>query len=127
MTPIFIPGRPRGPLPFSPAVRSNGFVFVSGQASVDEHGTIVPDTFEGEMRRSFENVRAVLKAGGLDFSDVVQARMYVRDPADLATFNRLYLDYFVEPFPARTTLTNCLPTSLRFEVDVTAAVRPSTT
>lgn len=123
MQQIFVPGRPPGPLPFSPAVVSNGFVFVSGQASVDERGAIVPDTFEGEMRRSFENVRDILAAAGLDFSDVVQTRMYVRDAEDLPACNRLYLDYFSEPFPARTTLTNCLPQTLRFEVDVLAATR----
>lgn len=125
MEPIFVPDRPSGPLPFSPAVRSNGFVFVSGQASVDERGTIVPDTFAGEMRRSFENVVTVLAAAGLALSDVVQTRMYVRDPGDLAECNRIYLDYFDEPYPARTTITNCLPPTLRFEVDVTAAVRAS--
>lgn len=110
-------------LPFSAAIRANGFVFVSGQASVDGHGSIVADTFEGEFRRSMENVRGVLAAAGLDLSDAVQVRLYVRDAADLQTANHLYRDYFVPPFPARTTLTNCLPETLRFEVDVVALER----
>jgi len=52
-------------LPFTPAVEAGGFIFVSGQASVGEKGTIIPGTFEEEMRRSFENVIRVLSDVGL--------------------------------------------------------------
>ena len=79
---------PRSHLPFSPCVKVGPFVFVSGQASVDATGKIVADTFEGEVRRSIENMRAVLKAAGCDLSDVVQTRNYVRDASDVAEFNR---------------------------------------
>lgn len=118
--PINEPGVPTSHLPFSPAVKAGEFVFVSGQASVDENGKLVPDTFEGEVRRSFENVKRILAAAGLTLSDVVQVRSYVRDPADLPEYNRIYRDYFTPPFPARSTITNCLPESMRFEVDVVA-------
>ncbi|WP_116999050.1 RidA family protein [Desertimonas flava] len=114
---------PAGPLPFSPAVRANGFVFVSGQASVDEAGNIVGGDLAFEFRRSFEGVQRVLAADGLTLDDVVQVRMYVRDPADLAEANVLYREWFTPPYPARTTLTGCLPETLRFEVDVVAARR----
>ena len=114
---------PRSHLPFSPCVRVGPFVFVSGQASVDGAGRIVPDTFEGEMRRSLENLRAVLRAAGCELSDVVQTRNYVDDPANVPTFNRLYQDYFSAPFPARTTLTGCLGGALRYEIDCVAVMR----
>ena len=55
---------PRSHLPFSPCVKVGPFVFVSGQASVDATGKIVSDSFEGEVRRSIENLRALLKAAG---------------------------------------------------------------
>ncbi|MCB0687107.1 MAG: RidA family protein [Saprospiraceae bacterium] len=111
---------PKSHLPFSPAVKVNGFLFISGQASVDDKGNIVVDDFEGEMRRSFENARKILHAAGLDFSDVVQVRNYVGRKEDLAEFNRIYRDYFSEPFPARTTLIGCLSDILKFEVDLVA-------
>ena len=111
---------PKSHLPFSPAVKVNGFLFISGQASVDEKGNIVVDDFEGEMRRSFENARKILLAAGLDFTDVVQVRNYVGRKEDLAEFNRIYRDYFSEPFPARTTLIGCLSDILKFEVDLVA-------
>ena len=109
-------------LPFSPCVVVGNLVFVSGQASVDAQGKIVSDSFEGEFRRSVENMRAVLKTAGCDLSDVVQTRNYVRDDSDLAEYNRLYTEYFHEPRPARTTLTNCLPSTIRYEVECVAVL-----
>ena len=107
-------------LPFSPCVVVGDLVLVSGQASVDAQGAIVSDSFEGEFRRSLENVRKVLEAAGCRLADVVQTRNYVRDPADLPLFNQLYREYFSAPFPARTTITHCLPASLKFEIEVVA-------
>lgn len=91
-------GVPQSALPFSPALKVNNLVFVSGQASVDEKGNIVEDDFEGEVRRSFENARKILAAAGLDFSHVVQVRNYVARQEDLITFNQLYKEYFQSPF-----------------------------
>lgn len=118
-------GIPKSHLPFSPGVIAGDFVFISGQASVDETGKIVNDSFAGECRRSFENVRKILVAAGLDFSDVVQVRNYVAKQEDLAEFNQIYREYFSAPFPARTTLIGCLGELLKFEVDVTAVKRKS--
>ena len=111
---------PSSPLPFSPVTVAGGLIFVSGQASVDEKGAIVKDTFEGEVRRSFENLKKVLESAGSDLSHVVQTRNYVRDPANLATYNKIYREYFKEPFPSRTTITNCLPETLQFEIECVA-------
>lgn len=114
------PDVPTSHLPFSPAVRVGDFVFVSGQASVDDTGKLVPDTFEGEMRRSMENIRKILAAAGLTFGDIVQTRNYVGSQEDLAEFNQIYAEYFEKPYPARTTLMGCLGTLLKFEIDVVA-------
>jgi len=111
---------PSSSLPFSPAVEAGNFVFVSGQASVDVSGKIITDTFENECRRSFDNVKKILSAAGLDFKNVVQVRNYVARQEDLATFNNIYREYFSEPFPARTTIMGCLGDLLKFEVDVVA-------
>jgi 2-iminobutanoate/2-iminopropanoate deaminase len=101
---------PTSALPFSPCVAFGDLIFVSGQASVDAGGKIVSDTFEGEFRRSIANVAKVLEAAG-------------SDPEDLALYNQLYREVFSAPFPARTTITNCLPTTLRYEIEVVAVRR----
>jgi 2-iminobutanoate/2-iminopropanoate deaminase len=116
------PEVPKTDLPFSPAIKAGGFIFVSGQASVDERtGRIISDKFENEFRRSMENVRRILDAAGAELKHVVQVRSYVKDPKDVPEYNTLYREYFTEPFPARTTITNCLAKVL-FEIDVVAYV-----
>ncbi len=110
-------------LPFSPAVRVGDLILVSGQASVDATGKIVPDTFEGEFRRSIENMRKILEAAGSDLKHVVQTRNYVRDAANVPRYNELYREYFSAPYPARTTITDCLPPTLQYEVECVAVPR----
>ena len=116
---------PTSHLPFSPSVCFGDLVFISGQASVDDTGQIVSDTFEGEFRRSIENVRKVLAAAGSELAHVIQTRNYVRDAEDVPLYNQLYREYFTEPYPARTTITNCLPPALRYEIEVVAVKRPA--
>jgi 2-iminobutanoate/2-iminopropanoate deaminase len=110
-------------LPFSPAVRVGDLIFISGQASVDATGALVPDTFEGEFRRSVENLRKVLESAGSDLAHVVQTRNYIRDPANVARYNELYREYFTAPYPSRTTITNCLPPALHYEIECVAVVK----
>ena len=117
------PATPTSHLPFSPAVRVGDLIFVSGQASVDATGKIVPDTFEGEFRRSVENLRKVLQTAGCDLNDVIQTRNYVRDAEEVPFYNQLYREYFSAPFPTRTTITNCLSSALRYEIECIAVAR----
>ncbi len=107
-------------LPFSPAVQVGDLIFVSGQASVDKSGQIIEDSFEGEFRRSIENLRAVLESSGSDLAHVVKTHNFVREPGDVAKFNELYPEYFTAPYPARTTICKCLSKNLKFEVDCIA-------
>lgn len=110
-------------LPFSPVVVAGGLIFVSGQASVDATGKIVSGTFEEEFHRSMENVKRVLAAANSDLAHVVQTRNYVQRSSDLPLFNQLYRTYFSSPFPARTTILNCLGEALLFEIEVVAVPR----
>ncbi len=114
------PEMPTSTLPFSPATAFGNLLFISGQASVDLEGKLVPDTFEGEMRRSMENLRRILEAAGSGLDKVLQVRAFVDDIEDLAEFNRLYREYFHEPYPARTTILNCFKGALKFEIDCIA-------
>lgn len=117
------PDTPVSHLPFSPVVRVGDLILVSGQASVDATGKIISDTFEGEFRRSIENLRKVLQTAGCDLNDVVQTRNYVRDATDVPLYNELYRQYFTAPCPTRTTITNCLPPALKYEVECVAVAR----
>jgi len=112
---------PRSHLPFSPALRAGPFVFVSGQASVNDEGKIVSGTFREEFQRSIANVERILKAAGCTLQDVVKVNSYLGHAEDLGEYNQLYRGLFSEPFPARTTLVGVLDgCGLKYEVDVIA-------
>jgi 2-iminobutanoate/2-iminopropanoate deaminase len=117
------PDTPVSHLPFSPVVRVGDLIFVSGQASVDATGKIISDSFEGEFRRSVENLRKVLQTAGCDLDDVIQTRNYVRDAEEVPRYNELYREYFKAPFPTRTTITNCLSAALKYEIECIAVAR----
>ena len=110
----------KGSLPFSPGVRAGDFIFLSGLASVDENNQIIPDTFENEARRTYQNIARVLASGGLTFADVVQVRCYLSSKENWDAHNRIYREFFSEPFPARTTLIGCLGDMVKYEVDLVA-------
>jgi len=111
----------RSHLPFSPGIIAGDFMYVSGQASVDaETGAIIAENFEAEMRRSIDNLRAILEAGGLSLDHVINVRSYVASEDDLALYNRIYPEYFAQPAPTRSTIVGVLGTKLKFELDCVA-------
>ena len=118
------PDTPVSHLPFSPCVRYGDLIFVSGQASVDKTGKIISGTFEEEFRRSMENLIKILHDAGSDLPHVIQTRNYLRDPANGPLYQKLYAEYFKPPYPARTTISQCLPPSLHFEIECVAVRRP---
>ena len=65
---------------YSPAVRSNGFLFVSGQVGSREDGSPEPE-LDTQVRRAFQNLNAVLEAAGCTFDDVVDVTVFIVDPA----------------------------------------------
>ncbi len=106
-------------LPFRPFVRAGDFVFVSGQAAVDEAGLLVPGTFEEQMRRSMENVRRVLAEAGLTSATwCAPAATCTTPPTPPSSTGCTRV--LPPPLPARTTLTGCLTDEIRFEIDVVA-------
>lgn len=110
-------------LPFSPAIIAGDIMYVSGQASVNsETGAIISGAFEEEMRRSIENLRAVLEAGGLSLDHVINVKSYVAEQSDLAEYNKIYAEYFSAPVPTRSTIVGVLGTFLKFELDCVAYV-----
>ena len=64
---------------YSPAIRSNGFLFVSGQVGSREDGSPEPD-LEAQVRLAFNNLVAILEAAGCTFDDVVDATVFMVDP-----------------------------------------------
>jgi 2-iminobutanoate/2-iminopropanoate deaminase len=108
--------------PYSQAVRAGQLLFVSGQVPLDPAtGQIVSGDIAAQTRRVFDNLGAVLKAGGRSFADVVRTTVFLADMNDFATVNEVYGTYFSEPYPARATVQVArLPKDARVEIDVIA-------
>lgn len=66
---------------YSPAVRSNGLLFVSGQVGSREDGSPEPG-LENQVRRAFANLEAILAAAGCSFADVQDVTLFIVDPQD---------------------------------------------
>jgi 2-iminobutanoate/2-iminopropanoate deaminase len=107
-------------LPISNFRRAGDTIYVSGQGAVGPDGHYVCEDFEGQMHYTMERLKDALTEAGAALTDVVRVCGYVQNEADLSAYNRLYREYFSEPFPARTTIVNCLPTGLLFEIDAVA-------
>ena len=99
---------PDSPAPagaYSPGVRAGRLLFVSGQIPKDPRtGKIEGDTVATQARRTLENVRGVLKAGGASISDVVSVTVYLADENDWEEFNTVYKTVFSPPYPARAVV-----------------------
>ncbi|SSB98761.1 Enamine deaminase RidA, house cleaning of reactive enamine intermediates, YjgF/YER057c/UK114 family [Pseudomonas sp. 43mfcvi1.1] len=72
---------------YSPAIRSNGFLFVSGQVGSNEDGSPEPD-LEAQVRQAFTNLKAILAAADCNFDDVVDVTVFMVDPQ--STFERVW-------------------------------------
>jgi len=109
--------------PYSPAVRAGNLLFVSGQIPLDPAtGQVVSADIGAETRRVMENIGALLRAAGLDFSAVVRSTVFLVDLNDFAAMNAVYGSYLKEPFPARATVqVVALPRNSKVEIDVIAS------
>lgn len=110
--------------PYSQAIRSGNILYTSGQIALDPAtGNLVDGDFAAQVRRVFENLKAVLTAGGTDFSRVVKATVYLTDLANFATLNEIYASNFGDTKPARTTVGVLqLPKGALVEIDLIAIV-----
>ena len=98
-------GAPSAIGPYSQAVRSGQFVFLSGQIPLDPATMeIVDGDFEARARRVFENLKAIAVQAGGDLDHIVKLSIYMTDLNNFATVNSVMADYFQEPYPARAAL-----------------------
>ena len=103
------------------AKRADGTLYVSGSLGQDPKTRAIPEKFEDEVKLCLESIGAVLKAAGMDYSDVVSSRVYLTDPELFRPMNAVYETFFKDPKPARTTVIVRLASkAARIEVDVVA-------
>jgi len=122
---ISTPNAPAAIGPYSQAVVSNGFAFLSGQIPLDPAtGQLIEARdIAAQTQRVLENLQAVLEACGSSFSKVVKTTVYLKDMGEFALMNEVYARYFPEDAPARATVEAArLPRDVRVEIDCIATV-----
>lgn len=109
--------------PYSQAVASGGFVFLSGQIPLDPvTNQLVEDDIVVQAERVFENLKAVLEAGGSSLARALKVTVYLREMSDFGKMNEVYARYFPAAPPARSTIqAAALPRDARVEIDLIAS------
>lgn len=90
---------------YSQAVRAGDTVYLSGQVPLDPATMqLVSGDFEAQVRRVFENLKAVAEAAGGSLAQAVKVNIYLLDLTNFAKVNEIMALYFNNPYPARSTL-----------------------
>jgi len=107
-------------MPLSKAVRAGDFVFVSGITAIDKSGQVLNAGIEEQTRQVLQTIRGVLESAGCEMSDVVKTTVWLEDPRDFWSFNRVYAEFFPSEPPARSTLQSGFMLDCKVEIEALA-------
>jgi 2-iminobutanoate/2-iminopropanoate deaminase len=103
---------------YSDGVVVDGFLFVSGQASVDfKTSEFILGSIEEETTRTLDNIKAIVEAAGASMDHVVKCTAHLSDIKDFDRYNAIYATYFTSIKPARTTVQSVLAENIKVEID----------
>jgi len=106
---------------YSDGLLIDGYVYVSGQASIDfKSSQFMLGTIEDETKRTLNNIKAILSAAGASMDDVIKCTVHLADISDFNVFNQIYATYFNGIKPARTTVQSVLAENIKVEIDCIA-------
>ena len=119
---ISTPNAPAAIGPYSQAIKTGNVLYTSGQLGIDpKTGDFVSGGIKEQTEQVFQNLIAVLEAGGATLNQVVKTLVFLSDMADFAAMNEIYSKYFNEPFPARSAVAvKTLPKNGLVEIEVIA-------
>jgi 2-iminobutanoate/2-iminopropanoate deaminase len=121
---ISTPHAPGAIGPYSQAIRTDGYLFCSGQLGLDPAtGEFAAGDVGAQAEQALRNLSAVLEVGGLSFADVVKTTIFLADMTDFATVNGIYARFVTDPPPARSTVAvAALPKGGRVEIEAIARI-----
>lgn len=121
---ISTPDAPAAIGTYSQAVRVGNTIWVSGQIALDPRTKeMVTGGVEAEIRRVFDNLKAIVNAAGATFDNVVKANVYLTDLSHFALVNKIMAEHFREPYPARAAVgVAALPRGAQVEVECIVAL-----
>ena len=106
---------------YSQAVKVNGFLFISGQIPLDPSTMELVEGIENQINQVFENINQILKADGMDFSNVVKLSVLLQDLSHFEKVNEIMASIFSKPYPARAAYeVSKLPKGSSVEIETIA-------
>jgi 2-iminobutanoate/2-iminopropanoate deaminase len=110
--------------PYSQAIKANGFVFLSGQISLDPATQqLIGRDVAAQTERVLQNISGILTAAGSSLEQVVKTTVFLKSMNDFAAMNEVYARHFTADPPARSTVEVArLPKDVMVEIDVIALV-----
>ncbi len=109
--------------PYSPAIKTEKFIFISGQIPISVNGTLIKGDIRQQTRQVLENLRAILQAAGASLENVVKTTIFLKNLEEFAAMNEVYAEYFKESPPARSTVEVArLPRDVDIEIEAIAVV-----
>ena len=106
---------------YSQAVKVNGFLFISGQIPLDPSTMELVEGIENQINQVFENINQILKADGMDFSNVVKLSVLLDDLNHFEKVNEIMTNIFSKPYPARAAYeVSKLPKGSSVEIETIA-------
>jgi 2-iminobutanoate/2-iminopropanoate deaminase len=107
--------------PYSQAIDTGSFVFISGQIPVNPTTGEIPEGIEAQAAQSMANIKAILAEAGLTMDNVVKTTVFLADMSLFADMNKVYAENFTAPFPARSAVAvKELPKQVLVEIEVIA-------
>ena len=108
--------------PYSQGIKAGKTIYVSGQIPIDPAtGEFAGQDIETQTRQSPTNIKNILKEAGADMSDVVKTTVLLNDIADFAAMNKVYAEFFTEPYPARAAFqVAAIPKGALVEIEAVA-------
>jgi len=106
-------------LPFARAVEADGWLYVSGQVAM-ENGEVIEGGIVAQSHKAIRNMIAILEEAGYGVADIVRIGVWLNDPRDFWTFNKIYVGYFGEHPPARACVQASMMVDCKIEIDCVA-------
>jgi reactive intermediate/imine deaminase len=110
-------------LPFARAVAADGWLYVSGQTAM-EKGEVIDGSIVAQAHKAIQNLLAILGEAGYGPADVVRCGVWLDDPRDFASFNKVFAQYFGANPPARSCVVSSMVVDCKIEIDCTAYRAP---
>ncbi len=115
------PNAPEAIGPYSQAIETDEFVFLAGQIGINPSSGELVEGIENQTKQVMENIKAVLRALNLDFSNVVKTTIFLANMGDFSKVNEIYSSYLTPPYPARSTMAvRELPKGALVEIEMIA-------